>query len=144
MAGPFSDIWESLQNAAQDIKGNISDATRKKTDKLIDDWLEIFPQLEVYGLRISSFSLSLALSPALRVELLGKHEDWSLQRLDQLVAESKGKTALNTVLTTMRTTYRLHRKTSASLESPLIVTVIVRITPEVRVTLGVPRLESGE
>ncbi|MEM7571557.1 MAG: hypothetical protein AAF433_01600 [Bacteroidota bacterium] len=144
MAGPFTDIWESLQNAAQDIKGNISDATRKKTDKLIDDWLEIFPQLEVYGLRISSFSLSLALSPALRVELLGKHEDWPLERLDRLVAESKGKTALNTVLSTMRTTYRLHRKTSASLESPLIVTVIVRITPEVRVTLGVPRLESGE
>jgi hypothetical protein len=45
------------------------------------------------------------------------------------------------VLSTIRTAYRLQRQTKAPLKDPLILKITVKITPEVRVVLGLPFVE---
>lgn len=134
-------IWTSVQQAAQGLAGTVGEGAKEKTNELIEDWLTIFPQLEIYGLEITSFSLGIAISPSLEVELLGKHEDWTMERLDKLIAENKGQHAINMVLQAIRTTYRLHKKALATLRPPLVVKISVKLSPEVRVVLGQPVLE---
>lgn len=134
-------IWTSVQQAAQGLAGTVGEGAKEKTNQIIEDWLTIFPQLEIYGLEITSFSLGIALNPSMEVELLGKHEDWSMERLDTLISENKGQHAISMVLQAIRTTYRLHKKSLATLKSPLIVKISVKLSPEVRVVLGQPVLE---
>ena len=45
------------------------------------------------------------------------------------------------VLSTIRTAYRLHKRTGAKLNDPLILKIIVKVPPEVKVVLGQPVLE---
>lgn len=137
-------LWQSVQQAAQGLAGTVGEGAKVKTNQLIEDWLKIFPRLEIYGLEITSFSLGLAISPSLEVELVGNHEDWTMDRLDSLLAENKGNPAMSMVLTTIKSAYRLHAKSLATLRPPLILKVSIRLSPEVRVVLGQPVLERGE
>ncbi len=137
----IDDILAGARNALSGLASTVGEGTREKTGKLIEDWLQIFPILEGYGLEITSFSMTLAISPALNVELLGKHSDWTEEILKERMAAHRGEAALCTVFTAIRTAYRLQRQTRARLRDPLILKVIVRITPEVRVVLGQPILE---
>ncbi len=137
----LDDILDGARKAVSGFASTVGEGTREKTNKLIEDWLQIFPILASYGLQITSFSMALALSPSLNVELLGKHADWHEDRIKELLAIHRGDTAIIMVLTAIRTAYRLQRQTKAPLQDPLILKVIVRITPEVRVVLGQPILE---
>lgn len=134
-------IWNSIQQAAAGLAGTVGENTKGKTNQLIEDWLTIFPQLEIYGLAINSFSLSLAISPSLEAELIGSHEDWSFERIEELLAKHRGQAAITMVFTAIRTAYRLHQKTLATRRDPLIVKIAIRLSPEVRVVIGEPRLE---
>lgn len=137
-------IKQALQEAGDMLKdqaSSIGEGAKEKSYRLIDDWLKVFPQLEVYGLEITSFSLSVAISPALEVELVSKHEKFPKERLDQIIAENKGKAALLSVFTTIRTTYQLHRRIYATLREPLIVKIRIRLSPEIRVFIGEPVIQ---
>ena len=137
-------LQEILDGAMKGLSGlasTVGEGTREKTSKLIEDWLEIFPVLEGYGLRVTSFGMTVALNPSLNVELVGNHDNWTEDRIEQRMQEHRGETALTTVFTAVRTAYRLQRQTKAQLHDPLILKVIVRLTPEVRVVLGQPVLE---
>lgn len=123
------------------LASTVGEGTREKTSKVIEDWLQIFPILEGYGLRITSFSMTLAINPSLNVELVGAHTNWTEELIAQRMKDHKGETALITVFTAIRTAYRLQRQTKAQLQDPLILKIIVRLTPEVRVVLGQPVLE---
>ncbi|MCB0595643.1 MAG: hypothetical protein KDD28_16230, partial [Phaeodactylibacter sp.] len=92
-------------------------------------------------LEITSLSLSVALSPALEVELVGKHEKFSRERLDEIVYEVRKSPALTSVFTTVRTTYNLHRRTYANLSDPLVVKIRIRLSPEIKVYIGKPVIE---
>lgn len=135
-------IWTSIQQAATGLADTMGDNTRERTNKIIEDWLAIFPQLEIYGLAINSFSLGVAISPSIQAELVGRHEDWTFARIEELLAKHRGQTAITTVLTTIRTAYRLHQKTLANLRDPLILKISVKISPEVRVVIGRPLLDN--
>ena len=137
----LDDILDGARRAVAGLANTVGEGTRERTNKLIEDWLDIFPTLSGYGLEITSFAMTLALSPSLNVELLGSHDNWTEEAISQRMAEHKGETALMMVFTAIRTAYRLQRQTKASLRDPLILKVIVRITPEVKVVLGQPVLE---
>jgi hypothetical protein len=137
----LDDIIDGARKAVAGLASTVGEGTREKTNQIIEDWLEIFPTLANYGLDITSFSMALALNPSLNVELLGRHIDWSDERIVELMARHKGETAIITVFTAIRTAYRLQRQTKATLKDPLILKIIIRLTPEVRVVLGQPVLE---
>ncbi|MDX1941870.1 MAG: hypothetical protein SFU99_15015 [Saprospiraceae bacterium] len=129
---------KELTDAVQEQASSFGESAKEKGYQIIDDWLQIFPKLELYKLEIVSFSLGVAISPSLEVDLVGKHEDFSQERLQQILTEVKGNTALTLVFNTIKTTYNLHRKTYATLRDPLIVKIKIRISPEVRVFIGSP------
>ncbi len=133
----FQEASDFLRDQAQSLK----EGTRDKSFQIIEDWLQVFPKLEIYGLEMTSFAMSFALSPGLEVELKGKHEDFTQERLKTLIAENARHPATLSVLTTIRTAYNLHRRTYANLNDPLIVKVKVRISPEIKVYIGQPLIE---
>lgn len=137
-------IKKALQDVTDLIKDqttSLSEGAKERTYQLIEEWLQIFPKLEIYGLQINSFGLSVAISPALEVELIGDHKNFSEERLKQILEENKGSTAMTSVITTIRTAYSLHRKTYANLREPLIVKIKVKITPEINVIIGEPLIQ---
>lgn len=137
-------LKQAMQEAGDLLKqqaSSIGEGAKEKSYQLIEDWLKVFPQLELYGLEITSFSLSVAISPSLEVELVSKHEKFPMERLDQIIAENRGKAALLSVFTTIKTTYLFHRKIYATLREPLIVKVRIKISPEIKVFIGEPVIQ---
>ena len=132
---------KELTDAVQEQASSFGESAKEKGYQIIDDWLQIFPKLELYKLEIVSFSLGVAISPSLEVDLVGKHQDFPQERLQQILTEVKGNTALTLVFNTIKTTYNLHRKTYATLRDPLIVKIKIRISPEVRVFIGSPMIQ---
>jgi len=121
--------------------GTLGDSAKERSYQLIEEWLQIFPRLEIYGLEITSFSLSFAISPALEVELKGDHEKFPTERLNKIIEENPNSTALRSVFSAIRSTYSMHRRIYASLEDPLIVKIRVRLSPEIKVYIGKPIIE---
>jgi hypothetical protein len=114
------------------------EGAKEKSYELIEEWLTVFPKLEIYGLEITSFALGVGLNPSLEVEFKGKHEDFSKERLREILAENKGKAAITSVFTTIRTAYNMHRRIYASLKDPLIVKIKIKLSPEIKVFIGEP------
>jgi hypothetical protein len=136
-------ILKGLQQAGESLKeqaGNIGESAKEKSYQIIEDWVAVFPKLEGYGLRITSFSLAVAINPSLEVEFVGSHVDFTEERLATLLEENKNSAILRTIFTTIRTTYRLHQRINHRLEDPLILKLKVRLSPEVRVFIGKPEV----
>ena len=137
-------IKKVLQEATDLIKdqaSNIGENTREKTNQLIEDWLKIFPKLKEYGLEITSFSLGVAISPSLEVELKGDHSNFTPERLKQLIEENRSNTAILSVFNTIKTTYNLHKSINAEIREPLIVKVRIKLSPEIKVFIGEPIIQ---
>lgn len=135
---------QSLQEAGDMLRNqatSLKDGAKDKGYQIIEDWLQIFPKLEIYGLEITSFALSVAISPSLDVELRGKNANFSQDRLQQILDENRKSTALTSVFSTIKTAYSLHRRTYATLRDPLIVKIRIRISPEIKVIIGMPSME---
>ena len=133
-------IIKTIQETGQsliDQTSQLGSGAKEKTYEIIEDWLKIFPKLEAYGLVVESFSLGVAISPSVEVDLKGKHEDFTEDKLRVMLDEADDR-ALRTVISTINTTYNLHRKVSNNLLEPLIVQVRISISPEVRVFIGEP------
>lgn len=137
-------IMQTLQEASESIRrqtAGLGESARDKTFELIEEWLQIFPKLEIYGLRITSSSLSLAISPSLEVEMVGEHGNFSMERIQEILDENRGQTAILTVFTAIKTAYSFHRRMYADLREPLVVKVRIRLSPEVKVIIGEPIVE---
>ncbi|MEM0992315.1 MAG: hypothetical protein AAF847_10300 [Bacteroidota bacterium] len=125
---------ETLKTQMNTVGSNAKD----RAYKLIEEWLVAIPVLEQEGLEMTSFALSVAISPALEVEFKGKTSLFTLDRLDQLKRKYKSKVPLQVVFTTIKTTYRMHQSINAPMKEPLIVKIKVKLTPEVSVFIGEP------
>lgn len=140
----FDRILRSLQDATDaimDQASSIGEDAKEKGYKLIEDWLKVFPKIESYGLEITSIALGVALSPSLEVEMKGLHDQFPTDRLQRILDENKGSTAITSVFSTIKTTYALHRKTQAVLRDPLIVKVRIKLSPEIKVFIGEPIIQ---
>ncbi|MBL7815531.1 MAG: hypothetical protein JNL70_10985 [Saprospiraceae bacterium] len=127
--------------AIRETANNVTDSIRDKTMSLVDDWLKIFPNLEHYGLIITSFGISMSISPVLEVELMGEAEDFSVEKLDLILEDVQGNNALTTVFKTVRMTYDWHRKTGGECYfDKIYLKLTVGISPQVMVYLGEPKL----
>jgi len=136
-------IKDTLNQATEAFKqqtSNLSGAAKERTQKLIEDWLRVFRRLEEYGFKITSFGLSIALSPSLEVELEGSADTFDMERVKELLEENKESTSLRSVFQTIKTTYELHGKISSQQYEMVIVKVVVKITPEIKVVLGEPKI----
>ncbi len=140
----FDRLKKTLQEATDAIKGqasNIGDSAKEKSYKIINEWIGVFPILEKYGLKITSFALGVAISPSLEVELVGRNLDFPMARLRQILDETKKISAAHSVFTVIKTTYNLHEKTGGEMHELLIVKIRIKFSPEIQVFVGEPVIQ---
>lgn len=141
MIDQFKNIFKEASDLVKEQINTVGSNAKDKGFQLIEEWLNTIPILEKEGLEMTSFALSIALSPALDVELVGKNEDFPEERITVLQRKYQGKIPLQAVFTTIKTTYRLHKKINAPLKNPLIIKIKVKVTPEVKVFVGEPIIQ---
>ncbi|MDX1479920.1 MAG: hypothetical protein R3301_19560 [Saprospiraceae bacterium] len=136
-------LQKTLTGMAAAVKDSVSDLTdsaKEKSMALIEDWLQVFPELEALGLEITSFGISLAISPALEVELHGPTEAFTTEELDQHIATYADQKYVLLVLKTIRRTQNLYLRFRETPQEELFVKIKVKVPPEVRVYFGRPMI----
>ena len=98
------------------------------------------PKFEEMGFEITSFAVGISISPILEVEMTAEHGQFSMERIEEILEENKISTPISLVFNTIKTTYNLHAKAECSLKEPLIVKIRVKMPPEIKVFLGMPKL----
>ena len=140
MKDTFSSFFENASSMLREKAADAGQAAWDKTIQAIEKWLEEFPKLEGYGLRVSNFGFVVGISPALEVELQGEHANFSTERLNKILAENKTTSLTGMVFNAVRTAYRLHAKIAKAPSEHLTVRLRLAITPEISVFLGKPRV----
>lgn len=139
MKEQLNTLLETARNAGTVIREKavgVGQSAVDSTVEAIERWLEEFPRIESYGLKISSFSFIMRLSPSLDVELRGKHATFTRERLDEILAENKSTSLTGMVFTAIRTAYRLHGKIASKPQDPIIVKIRLSLSPEISVFIG--------
>lgn len=137
----FQKAWTDATSFLKDQASNIGDSAKEKAYYLINEWMSVFPKLEEYGLEMTSFALSVAISPGLEVEMTSLHERFTMQRIEEILKECKQKPALQSVFTTIKSTYNLYDRMGKPYQDPLIIKIRIRLSPEIRVYIGQPLIE---
>lgn len=136
-------IKTSLQLASGMIKeqaATISDSAKERGYRLIEDWITVLPKFEAMGFEITSFAVGISISPILEVEMTAEHGQFPMERIEEILEENKISTPISLVFNMIKTTYNLHAKAECSIKEPLIVKIRVKMPPEIKVFLGMPKL----
>lgn len=129
-----------LNDAAKEKFQEAKEQTRDKVLSIIEEWVELLPKLMALGFEMTSFGISMSLSPCMLAELKGKTDDFSEERIKELLATHKEDKSLKLFLNVIKTTFVLHKKTNAGMKDDLIVRVEVKLSPEIKVFIGQPQL----
>ncbi len=140
MKDTFNSLLENAGALLREKAAGAGQAALDTTLQAIEKWLEEFPKLEAYGLRLSNFAFVVGISPALEVELRGEHASFTPERLAAILAENKSTSLVGMVFNAVRTTYRLHAKIAKAPDESLTVRLRLSITPEISVFVGRPRV----
>ncbi len=137
-------VKQTIQQAGSAIKEqavSLGDAAKAKGNAILDEWISNIPNLEKQGLATTYFSVGLSISPVLEVELQGKAEDFTLERLNEIIEEVKLSTPQRLVFNSIKTTAQLRERAELDPIDPLTVRVKVRLSPEINVSYGIPICE---
>lgn len=130
-----------LTDSVKEQANLMTSAVKEKAYGLIEDWLEIFPQLESYGLKITSFGLKMGINPMLEVELQGNSNAFTSDKVAKMLEDNKNNNALSTIFKAIKTAFDWHAKTGSDRHfKSIFLKISVSITPEVMVYLGEPKL----
>ena len=116
--------------------GNLGDTALDRLIDIFEDWAEVFPDLVTYGFSLVNFSLSVGLSPGMTIFMSGKTEDFSEERLKELLEENAGNKTMLSVLKTVQTTTSLYEKTTLEPCENMYLKIVIGIPPEIKVTFG--------
>ena len=141
MIGKFKETIQQAGGVLKEQALSLGDAAKAKGSAIVNEWISNIPGMEKYGLQTTYFSLGVSISPTLEVELQGKTADFPLERLREILAEVKGNTPLSLVFSSMKTTVQLYQRAEIEAIDPLTVRVRVRLSPEIRVSYGIPICE---
>ena len=131
-----SELNDAVKEKFQEAK----EQTRDKVLSIIEEWVELLPKLMALGFEMTSFGISMSLSPCMLAELKGKTDDFSEERIKELLEIHKEDKSLKLFLNVIKTTFVLHKKTNAGMKDDLIVRVEVKLSPEIKVFIGQPQL----
>ncbi|MBK8517378.1 MAG: hypothetical protein IPL55_14170 [Saprospiraceae bacterium] len=136
-------VLEKASEINEAAKEKINDAKEQTKDKvlsIIDEWVEILPKLTNLGFEMTSFGISMSLNPSMLAEMKGKTQHFSEEKLTILIDECKDEKSLRLFLTAIKTTLALHKKTKATMHEDIIVKIEVKLSPEIKVFIGQPRI----
>lgn len=140
----FEKFKQGINLAGETLKEqavSLGEAAKEKGFQIIDQWISILPKLEAYGFKTTYFSLSMSLNPTLDIEVRSSPETFPTGRIEAILNENKGNTPINLVFTAVKTTLQLREKARIEALDPLTVKIKVRLSPEIKVSLGNPIME---
>ena len=143
MKEQLNTIFETAKAAGEKIREKAASAGQAAVEGTlgaIEKWLEEFPKIESYGLKVSNFAFIMSITPSLEVELHGQHADFAPERLSEILAENKSGSLTGMVFSAIKTAYRLHSKVARNVEDPLIVKMRLSLSPEISVFVGRPSI----
>lgn len=124
-------MLEKITNALSIAKEKVTG----KTFSVVDNWLQIFPDLEDYGFTIKSFGVTMSISPVLDVQMSGKADEFTEERLEQILDEVKGNRALSTIFRTVLMTYDWRERAGIqSTAQTLFIKLAIGVSPQVMVS----------
>jgi len=136
-------IKNSLQNVGvilSEQASNLSGSAKEKGYGFIEDWVTSLKRFEELGFEITSFGVGASITPSAEVEMVASHTTFPPERIDKIIEIEKITTPISLVFSTIRTTYNLHKTAGCKLEEPLIVKIKVKLSPEINVILGMPKI----
>jgi hypothetical protein len=133
--------FQQVSDIVLEQAGNLGETAKEKSLLLIKEWLQVFPILEAYGLKITSFGIGVGISPSLEVELKGSQDNFTKEKIKRILIEHKGNTPITSVFKTIQMTRDFHDKISDKHSDVIIVKVFVKIPPLVKVFLGEPAIQ---
>jgi hypothetical protein len=139
----LKNLFNTIQEAGvlvMDKAGELNEVAKEKIMSTIDEWVEILPKLQALGFEMTSFGISMSISPVLMAELRGKTSDFDPERIAALMIEYKDVKTVKFFLNVIKTTLSLHQKTQAPINEILIVKIEVKLSPEIKVFIGKPEL----
>lgn len=136
-------LQKTISQVAATLKETITDlgdSAKEKTISIIDTWLEVFPELETMGLEITSFGVTLAISPSLEVELSGPAGLFDQGRLEEYRKKYADNTHVTTVLRAIHTSKQMYHKLGKKNTDEIFLKIKVKVPPEVGVFFGKPAI----
>ena len=140
MIDKFKKSLSQASDALKDQMGNLGDSAKEKTFSMFEQYAEIFPKLQEYGMEMKTFGISVSISPAMEVVLKGKSKDFEVDRVDELIKTHKGETIITSVFRTMKTSIEIYEKSGGPQFEHIYLKIAVKISPEVKVVLGEPMI----
>ncbi len=131
-----SEMNDTAHEKMHEAKQNM----REKVLSIIDEWVELLPKLMALGFEMTSFGISMSLSPCMLAELKGNTSSFSEEKIAELLELNKDEKSVTFFLNVLKTTLLLHKKTNASMKEDLIVRLEVKLSPEIKVFIGRPEL----
>ncbi len=104
----------------------------------MDPWISVLPKLEAYGFKTTFFGLSVSINPTLEIEMQSKADAFPLERVQAILDESKASTPVHLLFNAVKSTMLLHHMAKIERLDPLTVKIRVKLSPEIRVSFGVP------
>ncbi|MCB9354730.1 MAG: hypothetical protein H6575_09190 [Lewinellaceae bacterium] len=143
----MKDTINELFNAARQTGTAIAEKAKAagqaavdSTLQKIENWLEEFPRIESYGLRVTGSAFVMGIMPALEVEFKGAHADFPDEKISAILEENASGSLTWMVYHAVKNAYRLHRKITPTFDDPLIVKIRLSLSPEISVFVGQPNI----
>lgn len=134
-------ILNLLDDAKNNIKNqaeNISASAKNQYEKMVEDWLQIIPQIEESGLQLYSFSFSASLNPSIDAEFKGKCADFPLEKWEELISLNEKNKSLSLVYNTLKSTFKMYQKIKPEMPEDFYLRLRIKLSPEIRVYIGEP------
>lgn len=139
----LKDILKGLQDASDTVRDKasvINDVAKEKIMSVINEWVEILPKIMALGFEMTSFGISMSISPCMLAELKGKTSDFTEEKIKMLNELFHNEKSIKLFLNVVKTTMVLHKRTNATMKEDLIVRIEVKLSPEIKVFIGKPEL----
>lgn len=139
MKKQLDSLIETAMNAGATLRekaAGVGQSAMEGTLEAIERWLEEIPRIESYGLKVSSSSFVMRLSPSLDIEMRGQHALFPPARLEEILAQQKTASLSGMVFTAMRTAYRLHSKIAPAPQEEMVIKIRLSLSPEISVIIG--------
>lgn len=134
-------ILNLLDDAKNNIKNqaeNISASAKNQYEKMVEDWIQIIPQIEESGLQLYSFSFSASLNPSIDAEFRGKCVDFPLEKWEELISLNEKNKSLGLVYNTLKSTFKMYYKIKPEMPEDFYLRLRIKLSPEIRVYIGEP------
>jgi len=133
--------YTQIAETISETFNNLKDSAKEKGQAFVDDWLNVLPELEAMGFETTSFGVSLAISPAVEVEMKGAGAAFTDERIEQLMETYDSNKYVSLVLKSISTAKKMHKKIGKSDRNvDIFLKIIISVPPEVQVYLGKPEI----